>query len=77
MGPIVCPQTLRVERGENDDGKQGGKSCVARCFHSWNVDPSLSRTYLSYDSVRDVGQQPHLSHLNETVLDEYEEEAEE
>jgi hypothetical protein len=38
---------------------------------------SESCTYLSYDSVRDVGKQPHLSHLNETVLDEYEEEAEE
>jgi hypothetical protein len=33
-------------------------------------------TYLSYDSVRELGEQPHLAHLNETVLDEYEEEAE-
>jgi hypothetical protein len=38
---------------------------------------SESCTYLSYDSVREVGKQPHLLHLNETVLDEYEEEAEE
>jgi hypothetical protein len=38
---------------------------------------SESCTYLSYDSVREVARQPHLSHLNETVLDEYEEEAEE
>jgi hypothetical protein len=38
---------------------------------------SESCTYLSYDSVREVGKQPHLSHLNETVLDEYEEETEE
>ena len=38
---------------------------------------SESCTYLSYDSVREVGKQPHLSHLSETVLDEYEEEAEE
>jgi hypothetical protein len=34
-------------------------------------------TYLSYDSVRELGEQPHLAHLNETVLDEYEEEADE
>jgi len=38
---------------------------------------SESCTYLSYDSVREVGKQPHLAHLNESVLDEYEEEAEE
>jgi hypothetical protein len=38
---------------------------------------SESCTYLSYDSVRELGEQPHLAHLNETVLDEYEEEAEE
>jgi hypothetical protein len=38
---------------------------------------SESCTYLSYDSVRGVGKQPHLSHLNETVPDEYEEESEE
>lgn len=34
-------------------------------------------TYLSYDSVRELEGLRHLSHLNETVLDEYEEEAEE
>lgn len=38
---------------------------------------SESCTYLTCDSVREVGKQPHLSHLNETVLDEYEEEAKE
>ena len=38
---------------------------------------SESCTYLSYDSIREVAKQPHLSHLNETVLDEYEEEVEE
>jgi hypothetical protein len=38
---------------------------------------SESCTYLSYDSVRELAAQPHLAHLNETVLDEYEEEAEE
>lgn len=38
---------------------------------------SESCTYLSYDSVREIGKQPHLSHMNETVLDEYEEEADE
>ena len=35
-----------------------------------------SCTFLSYDSVRELAQQPHLSHLSESVLDEYEEEAE-
>lgn len=34
-------------------------------------------TYLSYDSVRELSEQPHLAHLNESVLDEYEEGAEE
>lgn len=33
-------------------------------------------SFLSYDSVREIAQQPHLSHLSDTVLDEYEEEAE-
>jgi len=35
-----------------------------------------SCTFLSYDSVRELAQLPHLSHLSESVLDEYEEEAE-
>jgi hypothetical protein len=38
---------------------------------------SESCTYLSYDGVRELGQQPNLAHLKETVLDDYEEEAEE
>ncbi|MEO9263744.1 MAG: winged helix-turn-helix domain-containing protein [Candidatus Baltobacteraceae bacterium] len=33
-------------------------------------------TYLSYDSVRDLREQPLLAHLNEAVLDDYAEEAE-
>ena len=37
---------------------------------------SESCTFLSYDSIRELAQQPHLSHLSDTVLDEYEEEAE-
>jgi hypothetical protein len=37
---------------------------------------SESCTYLSYDSVRELAGQPHLAHLSDTVLDEYEEEAE-
>lgn len=37
---------------------------------------SESCTYLSYDSVRELAAQPHLSHLSDSVLDEYEEEAE-
>lgn len=33
-------------------------------------------TYLSYDSLRELADQKHLSHLSDTVLDEYVEEAE-
>src|SRR5579871_23806 len=33
-------------------------------------------TYLSYDSLRELAAQKHLSHLSDTVLDEYAEEAE-
>jgi hypothetical protein len=36
-----------------------------------------SCTYLSYDSLRELAGQKHLSHLSETVLDEYDEYAEE
>ncbi len=35
-----------------------------------------SCTYLSYDSLRELGAQKHLAHLSDTVLDEYVEEAE-
>jgi hypothetical protein len=38
---------------------------------------SESCTYLSYDSVRELAAQPHISHLSPSVLDEYEEDAEE
>jgi hypothetical protein len=34
-------------------------------------------TYLSYDSIRELAQQPNLAHMKETVLNDYEEEAEE
>jgi predicted RNA-binding protein len=34
---------------------------------------SESCTYLSYESLRELSEQPHLTHLSETVLDEYEE----
>ncbi|MBA3558884.1 MAG: hypothetical protein H0W30_09820 [Gemmatimonadaceae bacterium] len=37
---------------------------------------SESCTYLSYDSVRELSDQPHLAHLADSVLDEYEEDAE-
>jgi hypothetical protein len=37
---------------------------------------SESCTYLSYDSVRELARQPHLAHLSDSVLDEYEEGAE-
>ena len=33
-------------------------------------------TYLSYQSVRELAEQPHLAHLSDTVLEEYEEQAE-
>ena len=33
-------------------------------------------TYLSYDSVRELAEQQHLSHLSDSVVDEYEEAAE-
>src|SRR5437667_5255575 len=33
-------------------------------------------TYLSYDSVNDIGKEKHLAHLSDSVLDEYAEEAE-
>jgi hypothetical protein len=35
-----------------------------------------SCTYLSYDSLRELAAQKHLSHLSDSVLDEYAEEAE-
>ncbi|MDC4203789.1 MAG: hypothetical protein MPW14_09110 [Candidatus Manganitrophus sp.] len=35
-----------------------------------------SCTYLSYDSLRELAKERHLSHLSDTVLDEYTEEAE-
>jgi hypothetical protein len=35
-----------------------------------------SCTYLSYDSLRELAKQKHLSHLSDSVLDEYAEEAE-
>lgn len=37
---------------------------------------SESCTYISYDSVRELAQQKHLTHLSDSVLDEYAEEAE-
>lgn len=32
-------------------------------------------TYISYDTVADLRGQPHLEHLSDKVLDDYEEEA--
>lgn len=37
---------------------------------------SESCTFISYDSVRELAEEQHLEHLSDTVLDEYEEEAE-
>jgi hypothetical protein len=36
-----------------------------------------SRTYLSYDGLRELAKQPNLANLKESVLDDYEEGAEE
>jgi hypothetical protein len=33
-------------------------------------------TYLSYENVQEIAQNPHLRHLSDTVLEEYEEECE-
>ena len=38
---------------------------------------SESCTFISYDSIKELAGQPHLSHLSDTVLEEYEEDAEE
>jgi hypothetical protein len=37
---------------------------------------SESCTFLTYDSVRELSSLPHLVHLSDSVLDDYEEEAE-
>lgn len=37
---------------------------------------SESCTYITYDSVRQLAQHPHLGHMSDSVLEEYEEEAE-
>jgi len=37
---------------------------------------SESCTYLSYESVRELFEQPHLPHLSDSVVEEYEEQAE-
>jgi hypothetical protein len=34
-------------------------------------------TFLSYDAVRALGEMKHLSHMSDTILEEYEETAEE
>ncbi len=41
------------------------------------LEPPLSElcTYLSYDSIRNLADQPHLGRLNDAVLDDYAEEA--
>ncbi|MBN1475765.1 hypothetical protein JXA47_03330, partial [Candidatus Sumerlaeota bacterium] len=36
---------------------------------------SESCTYLSYEAVRELASQPHLTHLSDSVLDECEEQA--
>ena len=36
-----------------------------------------SCTYLSYDSVKEISSMKHLSHMSDSILDEYQESAEE
>ena len=36
---------------------------------------SESCRYLSYESVQELARSPHLSHMSESVIEEYEEEA--
>jgi predicted RNA-binding protein with PUA-like domain len=46
-------------------------------FSLLDVAPLFERcTYLSYESVQELSEQKHLSHLSDSVLDEYAEEAE-
>lgn len=46
-------------------------------FSLLDVAPLSERcTYLSYESVQELSKQKHLSHLSDSVLDEYAEEAE-
>ena len=47
---------------------------VLSCFQRGPLSESC--TYLSYESVRELAAQPHLSHLSDSVLDEFEEEPE-
>ena len=37
---------------------------------------SESCSFISYDSIRELAALPHLSHLSDTVVEEYEEDAE-
>lgn len=37
---------------------------------------SKTCTFLSYDSIREIGELPHLAHVSDSILDEYAEEAE-
>lgn len=37
---------------------------------------SKTCTFLSYDSVREIAQLPHLAHVSDTILEEYAEEPE-
>lgn len=34
---------------------------------------ALLCTYIAYDSVRELGKEPHLEHMNDSIIDEYEE----
>jgi hypothetical protein len=46
-------------------------------FSLLEIGPLTSNcTYLSYDSLREMAEQEHWSHLSDTVLDEYAEETE-
>ena len=64
---------MRVLISYSHEDKRAVEKIVARL----EGPLSVSRTYLSYDSLRELASQPNLSHLKESVLDDYEEGVEE
>ena len=62
-----------------DESPDAGSRAGLRCpvFSLLDRGPlSESCTFISYDSARELAAQPRLSHLSDTVLEEYEGEAE-
>ncbi len=60
-----------------DDRREKVRREITRPVFSLLEGRPLAKTctYLSYDSVREIAALPHLAHVNDTVLDEYAEEA--